>query len=244
MAHEEAADRVLLPMDRAHDGSNRRSLRSGQHRKHASLFRARPAFAPRASFGLRLDRAMLLASGFLCCSGNSLAGGDDFGYRRFDFAGGGRANACLLGSSHRHILDVDCFEAVLGDAKRHRSALVIAAPDRERATRSNLLQQAGADELVDDLSGGFTLDVRRQFNSAIIALRSRGKNDELRIGKSCHRDPPLGWCGAVRRHHHSPTLAMQPAGQDPEARLAPGTVTLPLCSRANASPFWIMLLLV
>ena len=37
---------------------------------------------------------------------------------------------------------------------------------------------------------------------------------------------------------------MQPAGQDPEARLAPGTVTLPLCSRTNASPFWIMLLLV
>src|SRR5438046_10749921 len=48
----------------------------------------------------------------------------------------------------------------------------------------------------------------------------------------------------VRRHHHSPTSAMQPAGQDPEARLAPGTVTVPLCSRANASHFWIMLLLV
>jgi hypothetical protein len=30
----------------------------------------------------------------------------------------------------------------------------------------------------------------------------------------------------------------------PRARLAPGTITLPLCSRANASPFWIMLLLV
>src|SRR5260221_13601225 len=37
---------------------------------------------------------------------------------------------------------------------------------------------------------------------------------------------------------------MQPAGQDPEARLAPGTGTLPLYSRPNASPFWIMLLLV
>jgi hypothetical protein len=46
------------------------------------------------------------------------------------------------------------------------------------------------------------------------------------------------------RHHHNPTLAMQPAGQDPEARLVPGTVTLPLRSRTNASPFWIMLLLV
>src|SRR5690348_4586922 len=37
---------------------------------------------------------------------------------------------------------------------------------------------------------------------------------------------------------------MQPAGQDPEARLVPGTVTVPLCSQTNASPFWIMLLLV
>src|SRR5436190_9188613 len=37
---------------------------------------------------------------------------------------------------------------------------------------------------------------------------------------------------------------MQPAGQDPEAGLAPGTGTLPLCSRTNASPFWIILLLV
>jgi hypothetical protein len=84
-----------------------------------------------------------------------------------------------------------------------------------RAIRWDFLQQAGADELVDDLSGGFALDVRRQFNSSIIALRSSGQNDELRIGKSCHRDPPLRWCGTVRRHHHSPTLAMQPAGQDP-----------------------------
>jgi hypothetical protein len=56
--------------------------------------------------------------------------------------------------------------------------------------------------------------------------------------------PPLGWCGVVCRHHLSPTVAMQPAGQDPEGRLAPGTVTLPLRSCANASPFWIMLLLV
>jgi hypothetical protein len=27
-------------------------------------------------------------------------------------------------------------------------------------------------------------------------------------------------------NHHGPTLAMQPAGQDPEARVVPGTVTL------------------
>src|SRR6516225_7503667 len=36
---------------------------------------------------------------------------------------------------------------------------------------------------------------------------------------------------------------MQPAGQDSRGRGAPGTVTVPLCLRTNASPFWIMLLL-
>ena len=75
------------------------------------------------------------------------------------------------------------------------------------------------------------------FNSTIVALRSRGQNDELRIGKSCHRDPPSRWCGVARRHHRSPTLAMQPAGQDPEARLVPGTVTVPLCSRPECQSF-------
>ena len=54
----------------------------------------------------------------------------------------------------------------------------------------------------------------------------------------------MRWCGVVRRHHHSPASAMQPAGQDPEALLTPGTVAVPLCSRTNASPFWIILLLV
>ena len=68
---------------------------------------------------------------------------------------------------------------------------------RERAVGADLLQQAGADEFIDNRSGRFALDIRWQFNSAIIAPRSRGQNDELRIG----------------------------------------TVTLPLCSRVNASPF-------
>jgi hypothetical protein len=72
------------------------------------------------------------------------------------------------------MLDIDRFEAVLGDAKPHRSAFVIAAPDRERATGADLLQQAGADQLVDNLSSRFAFNVRRQFDCAIIALRSRG----------------------------------------------------------------------
>jgi hypothetical protein len=39
-------------------------------------------------------------------------------------------------------------------------------------------------------------------------------------------------------------VSFQAGGQDPELLRVPGTVTLPLCSRPNASPFWIMLLLV
>src|SRR5260370_25080308 len=160
-ASEEAADGGLLPMGPAQDASNRRALRSAQHRKPASLFRTRSAVAPRASFGLRLARMMLFTSGRLGRNGNPLAGGESFGCRWFDFAGGGRADARLLASGRRRILDVDCFEAGLGDANRHRCALAIQSPYRERATGTYLLQQAGVDELVDNLSGGFAFDVRR-----------------------------------------------------------------------------------
>src|SRR5262245_65220070 len=90
---EEAADRMLLPMGRADDGSNGRSLRPAQHGEHASLFRARPAFARGASFGPRLARLMPRANG--------LAGGDDFDSRCFDFGPvGSRANACLGRTAH------------------------------------------------------------------------------------------------------------------------------------------------
>ena len=120
---------------------------------------------------------MLLASGLLCRKRNLLAGGDRFSCRGFDFAPRrSRANACLLGSGHRPIFDVDRFEALLGDAKRHRPAVVIASPDRQRASGADLLQQAGAYELVDRPAGSFVFDGRRQFNAAIIALRSRGQN--------------------------------------------------------------------
>src|SRR5262249_58425425 len=57
-ASEEAAHRVLLPMGRAHNGGNRRSLRPAQHGEHASLFRPRPVLARGASLSLRLARAM------------------------------------------------------------------------------------------------------------------------------------------------------------------------------------------
>src|SRR6516165_4669250 len=50
--------------------------------------------------------------------------------------------------------------------------------------------------------------------------------------------------GGVAPHHQSPTSAMEPAGQDLGAPLGcSGLTTVPLQSRPNASPFWIMLLL-
>jgi hypothetical protein len=49
------------------------------------------------------------------------------------------------------------------------------------------------------------------------ALRSRGQNGELGIGKSYHRDL-ISLAQRHRCHRRSPALAMQPAGQDPEAR--------------------------
>jgi hypothetical protein len=44
--------------------------------------------------------------------------------------------------------------------KRHRPAFVIAPADRERAIGTDLLQQAGANQLVDDLSGSFPFEFR------------------------------------------------------------------------------------
>jgi hypothetical protein len=50
--------------------------------------------------------------------------------------------------------------------------------------------------------------------------------------------------GGVAPHHQSPTAAIKPAGQDLGARKRSGLTSVPLQSRPNASPFWIMLLLV
>jgi hypothetical protein len=49
--------------------------------------------------------------------------------------------------------------------------------------------------------------------------------------------------GGVAPHHQSPTSAMEPAGQDLGARKRSGLTTVPLKSRPNASPLWIILLL-
>src|SRR5262249_55373820 len=218
-----------------------------QHGEHASLFRPWPAFARGASFGLRLARLVPRANGLMRCNGSPLARGDDFDGRCFDFgAVGSRANACLRRRAHRIILDSDCLEALLGDAKRHGSSFSIASPGQQRAIGADLFKQPSADEPIDGLSNRFARNVCRQVNPAIIAPRSRGQNDELGIGESCHRDPPLRWCGviAAATTTTAPPRPCSRRGRIPRARRAPGTVTLPLCLRPNASPFWIMLLLV
>src|SRR5258708_12396493 len=112
---------------------------------------------------------MLLMSGLLCRNGNPLAGGAGFGCSRLACVSRSRADARLLGSGHHRIPDADRFEAGLGDPKRHRCAVVIASPDRERATGTDLLQQAGVDDLVANLSRGFSFAIPPHFNSPITA---------------------------------------------------------------------------
>jgi hypothetical protein len=82
------------------------------------------------------------------------------GARARDSASRSKEAAIFLGRGHRLVRSDGC-EASACDAKRDRSAIVIASPDRERTTRPNLFQQAGADQLIDDLSGGFALNIRR-----------------------------------------------------------------------------------
>src|SRR5215471_13172787 len=109
---------------------------------------------------------------------------------------------------------------------------------------ADLFQQPGADELIDALRSASPVtfagrSTPRSLRREAADRMARCVLVSLDIGIS-----PLCWCGVIRRHHHSPASAIQPAGQDPEARLVPGTDTLPLRSPTNASPFWIMLLLV
>lgn len=117
-------------------------------------------------------------------------------------------------------LTPDRFEAPFGDAKRHRSSFRIASPGQERAIGADLFKQPSADELIHGLSNRFDRNVCRQVNPAIIATQSRGQNDELGIGESCHRDPPLRWCGVVRRTTTAPPRPCSRRGRIPRASRA------------------------
>jgi hypothetical protein len=127
--------------------------------------------------------------------------------------------ACLRGRGHRLIRNV---EADLGDAKRAAamgSALPsfnppVAHPGRE-CRQIPAVWTLAASPLIF-------------VGSSTPRSSSREAADRMTSCVSVSLDigiPPWGWRGVVCRHHHSPALAMQPAGQDPEVLHGPGTVT-------------------
>src|SRR3981189_38304 len=93
-----------------------------------SIASTRACLVPGRLFGgelilvFALPGPRFVTSGLLRRNGNLPAGRSGFGCGRFDLAGGGMSDACLLGSGHRLILDINRFEASLGDATRPRSA--------------------------------------------------------------------------------------------------------------------------
>jgi hypothetical protein len=100
--------------------------------------------------------------------------------RREGGASSGMA-ACFRGRGHHLIREVDGFEADPGDAKR------LAAMDHPGREHRQIPAGERTPELIGYRCldpGRFAFDIRRQFNSAIIAPRSRGPDDELRIGES------------------------------------------------------------
>src|SRR5262249_21960178 len=143
---------------------------------------------------------------------------------------GSRGNASLRSNAHRNILDPDRFEALFSDAKRHGSSLSIVSPGQERAIGADLFQQPSADELIHGLANCFARNVCRRVTSAIIAPRGRGQNDELDIGESCHRDPPLRWCGVIAAPPTAPPRPCSRRGRIPEGAPRPERSTVPLCS--------------
>jgi len=139
--------------------------------------------------------------------------------------------------------------SIRGDVRASRPCLVMrSAMGPASASRRQASSEPGADlfqsdELIHGLLNRFARNVCRQVSSAIIAPRSRGQNDELGIGGFGHRDPPFALVRRHCRHPRSPPRPCSRRGRIPK-RLAFETVTVRLCSRPNASPFWIMLLLV
>src|SRR5437588_3079486 len=167
---EKAADRVLLPMGRAHDGSNRRSLRSAQHREHSILFRARPAPPLLVSCDSSFSPAPNLAGGLAWVGDVRGALAPRVGRLECSFLASAARTMSIVGLldvGGCRILDTDGFQALLGNAQRLRPIVIIAPPLWQRATDADLFQQSRADELVHDLACCSALEVRRQLHTAI-----------------------------------------------------------------------------
>ena len=94
---------------------------------------------------------------------------------------------------------------------------VVAAPDRQRAAGLDFFDQSFTQEFTDHIVGGAALQVGRNFNCTIVALRGGGQEYKLGVGEF-HRDLRSVSNGVSRRHHRSPAMARKPAGQDPGTR--------------------------
>jgi hypothetical protein len=78
----------------------------------------------------------------------------------------------------------------------------------------------------------------------VLVLLSSARDVGLRFDFALVIGDLLRLCGDHRRHHRSPTSAKKPSGRIPKRRRRPELDTVPLCLREEASPFWIILLLV
>ena len=86
--------------------------------------------------------------------------------------------------------------------------------------RSDIASKVVIEFVRMSLSTALQTASRRQVDSVIIAPRSRGQNDELGIGESCHRDPPLRWCGFIAATAAAPPRPCSRRGRIPKASRA------------------------
>jgi hypothetical protein len=91
--------------------------------------------------------------------------------------------------------------------------LALRLVEWSEAGSEGLLAVRGTVEADDDFFAAFDIEILRSVDSGVVP------------------------------HHRSPASATEPAGQDLWASWLPERATVPLQSRANASPFWIMFLL-
>jgi hypothetical protein len=144
------------------------------------------------------------------------------------------------------LVDLDGRKAASGDAQRERPILLVTAPDRQRAARLDFFGQSIGQEFADHFVGGAALQVRGKLDTAILALRGGGQEHELGVGEF-HRDPPFGSRRPIAPSPPTPRDGDKAGGAGiPERGHATSSsrATLPLCSHRNASPFWIIFLLV
>jgi hypothetical protein len=122
------------------------------------------------------------------------------------------ARAAVLDDAH-----VGDINGAFGTVRR--GAILVAAPNRQGAARLDLLDKTLGQELGDDLASGSAGQIGWPLKGTIVTLRCRRQQHQLGIGQF-HGILHSVVDGECRRHHRSPAVAMQPAGQDPEVLMA------------------------